>query len=293
MKKNLIALFLGVMACSLGSFAYAVKGEDLKELNRKVDEVVSHHQSQSEKVAKALNQMSEIKVEFQSIKGQLQSSQYLEKESTRVYQDLDMRVSAIEDKLDQIQLMMQEFVQLKKTSEPNAVGGDVSKVLSEEQKDFQNLLAVFNAKDYHNAASGWMGFLKKYPQSTYANKAQYWLAESFYYLEDFAKSIQEFQTFIEKNPQDPRAKEAFYKQGMGFLRLKRPEQARLFFQKVVSDYPKSAEAYKATSRLKQMDGIEQNASDPVSVPPVISTSSESAENTPQDPSAGAPVHTQP
>lgn len=283
MNKTLIGrhlILIGLIFSSSAVFAQ----KNIAELSQQLDQISSHQQQQNEKVARALNQLNEMKLEFQAIKGQLHSSQHLENESKHVYQDLDMRVTAIEDKLDQLSQMIQDSLRGS-----SATGSDVgAEVLTDEQKEFQKLLAVFNAKDYRNAASGWMGFLKKYPEGPYASKSQYWLAESFYYLEDFAKSIQEFQVFVEKYPQDKRVKEAFYKQGMGFFRLKRPEQAKLFFQKVVSDYPNSAEAYKATSRIKQLEGSQENVAPSLPAPSETLLPAKTSED-PVDPTVGAPV----
>jgi len=233
-----------------------------------------------------------MKTEFQSIKGQLDSSQYLNKESQSVYQDLDMRVSSLEDKIGQIQTMLKELkvaTSASSTTGPTASpkGAAVNPIakMSAEYDEFQGLLNMVNAQDYRNAASGFMGFIKKYPKSEYLGSAQFWLGESYYSMGDYAKSIAEYQSLVEKYPQHPRAKEAVYKQGLAFMRMKKYPEAKLFFQKVESSYPNSTEAFEAQARLHRIEELEGTNM-------ALGNSTESAPSKPP-PGPGEPVYNRP
>jgi len=227
--------------------------QTLAELQGKVDR-------NNQQVAEAINAMNEIRQDFRSVKGTLENSDYLRKESERVYLDLDQRVSGLEDRIGQLHNLLKDLsakLSAPSAAAPGAVPAAAT-VSAQEVSDFQSLLNLTNARDYRNAASGFMGFLKKYPKSELNGSAQYWIAESFYSMGDYAKSISEFQILATKYPQNPRAKEAVYKQGLSFQKLNKAGEAKLFYQKVISAYPGSAEAYLAQGRLTRLEEMEKN-----------------------------------
>ena len=222
----------------------------------------------NQEVAQAVNSMNEIRQEFRSIKGTLDSTDYLRKESERVYQDLDQRVSGLEDRIGQIHNLLKDLnTKLTPAAPGTAPAAAAPSASTQEVADFQSLLNLTNARDYRAAASGFMGFIRKYPQSNLNGSAQYWVAESFYSLGDYAKAISEFQVLATKYPQHPRVKEAVYKQGLAFQKLNKPAEAKLFYQKAISAYPGSAEAYLAQGRLTRMEEMEKNKTNVALSPP--------------------------
>lgn len=277
------AAFLGaaIVAFSPGTSHAA----SLAELNQKVDQLVATNQKNYQDVARAMNSLTEVQQEFRLIKGQLDSSQYIMKESDRVYQDLDQRVSSLEDKIGQLHNLLKD-INVKLSGTPPATGAapSASSVNPAELQEFQTLLNVANARDYRNAASGFMGFLRKYPKSEYAGSAQYWVAESFYSLGDYAKAISEFQTLSDKYPQNPRVKEGVYKQGVSFMKLNKNAEAKLFFQKVIATYPNSAEAFQAKGRLARLEELEQKS------PALALGGSSEPKAQPTPPATGEPVY---
>ncbi len=225
-----------------------VRAGSTQALRERVDELYTTSQKNNQDVATAINLLNQMKAEFVSIKGQLEAAGYLRKENEKVYQDLDMRVSALEDKIGQIHNMMKEL----KTTTPAPPAAKTAA----EYDEFQSLLNLVNAQDFRSAASGFMGFIQKYPQSAYAGSAQFWVADSFYSMGDYVKAIAEFQILTEKYPQHPRVREGIYKQGVAFSRLKKYPEAKLFFQKVMASYPNSAEAAQAKARLHRLESLE-------------------------------------
>ncbi|HCU24576.1 MAG TPA: tol-pal system protein YbgF [Deltaproteobacteria bacterium] len=271
-------IFISALTLLFVGSAHAAGSNELNELKQKVDQLVSTNQKNYSDVAQAMNSMNEIRQEFRQIKGQLDSSQYILKESDRVYQDLDQRVSALEDKIGQMHNLLRD-INLKLSSTSAAVKTPPGAALSKELEEYQALLNVVNARDYANAASGFLGFLKKYPGSENAGNAQYWVAESFYSMGDYVKAISEFQVLSEKYPSNLHVKEGLYKQGMAFVKLKKIPQAKLFFQKVMSSYPNSAEAYQAKGRLLRLEELEKPIPAVALSQPGISTAPESAPKT--------------
>jgi len=233
---------------------------DLKSLNQKVNNFIATNEKNNQDVAKAMNLLTQIQQEFQSIRGHVEASKVLQEGSDKVYQDLDVRVSALEDKINQMHQLLKEIRSASAASAPTspASGANVAQQ-SKEYDEFQGIVNLVNAEDFRGAASGFMGFIKKYPNSPYIGNAQYWLAESFYSMGDFTKAIAEFQTLVDKYPQSPRVKEAIFKQGSAFMRLKKYTEAKLFFQKVIASYSGTPEAVQSKARLLRIEELEQGA----------------------------------
>ncbi len=220
------------------------------DLEQRLSQVESYTQRNNQEMAKAVNLMEQTQRDFQSIKGQVEAANYLDKENNRVYEDLDRRVASLEDKVEQIHRLLSE---LKQGSTGGTAAGASGTPLTEgEMQEYQALLTIFNSRDYRAAASGFLGFVKKYPQGSEAGNAQFWAGESFYSMGDYVRAIKEYQRLVEAYPQNKRIPEAVYRQGLAFLRLQKNTEATLFFQKVLADYPNTPEAAQAQTQLHRL-----------------------------------------
>lgn len=233
--------------------APAARAQSNGSLGARVANLERIQEKNNQDLARAINLLAQIQREFQSIRGQVEAANYLTQESDRVYRDLDMRVSGLEDNLDQVRRLFKEIVTNQKAGAPTKIPAS-----NQEYEEYQGLLLLMNSRDYRAAASGFLGFLKKHPASPYAPNALFWAGESFYAMGDYARAIKEYQNLVDKYPQDERVKAAIYKQGMGFSRLNKNDQAKLFFQKVLAEYPNTAEAAKAQARLHYLSETEKN-----------------------------------
>jgi len=250
------------LAGSLGATqVWAQPRASSPNLQQQVEQLNLTTQRNFEELAKAMNTFTELKSEIQGVKGQLDSAKYLSKENDKVYQDLDTRVSALEDKIGQIHSMLKEMrvgAPDPAAVKPSAAAAATPALPNQEYEEFQGVLNLFNAQDFRGTASGMLGFLKKYPQSSLAGNAQFWVAESYYAMGDYVKSISEYQILSEKYPTHPRIREAIYKQGAAFQKLKKYPEAKLFYQKVIANYANTPEALKAQARLARMDTLDAN-----------------------------------
>ena len=107
-------------------------------------------------------------------------------------------------------------------------------------------------KNYSKALKQLKEFLGAYPKHKLADKAQYWLARSYYGTDDWERAVLEFNKVIKKYPKSDRLGPATYMQGLSFLRLGSEKEARVIFERVVDKFPDSKEAEEAAKRLKKM-----------------------------------------
>jgi len=95
-------------------------------------------------------------------------------------------------------------------------------------------------------------FKASYPNSKYADNAQYWLGEANYVSREYKKALQEFQQLISQYPESSKNPGAHLKIGYVYFELKNWSAAREALQKVITMYPDTTVAKKANERLQRM-----------------------------------------
>ena len=74
--------------------------------------------------------------------------------------------------------------------------------------------------------------------------------QSFFEKKDWKQSILSFQKYRDENPKGSKFPDATYKIGVSFQELGMKDEAKTFYDEVVSKFPKSEEARRAKIRLK-------------------------------------------
>ena len=121
------------------------------------------------------------------------------------------------------------------------------------KKDYDEAWKLLERKDYRAAISRFKEFIKKNPQSEYADNAQYWIGESHYALREFDQAILEFDAVRRKYPKGDKVPAALLKQGFAFAELGDKVDARLILQELTDRFPQSQEAVKAKQKLKSLE----------------------------------------
>ena len=121
------------------------------------------------------------------------------------------------------------------------------------KKDYDEAWKLLERKDYRAAISRFKEFIKKNPQSEYADNAQYWIGESHYALREFDQAILEFDVVRRKYPKGDKVPAALLKQGFAFAELGDKVDARLILQELTDRFPQSEEAVKAKQKLKSLE----------------------------------------
>ena len=105
---------------------------------------------------------------------------------------------------------------------------------------------------YADAASQFLTFVGQYPNSEYADNAQYWLGESYYVTRNYDIALEAFQGLLSKYPDSPKVADGLLKIGYTHYELKQWDQARSALIQVQEQYPDTTLARLAGSRLRSM-----------------------------------------
>lgn len=143
---------------------------------------------------------------------------------------------------------------LPTTPEVGSEGGAELTSLNLETEDyiFNQGYNELSEGDYSGSREQFKLFLSKYPDSSKASDATYWIAESYYRQGEFEEAILEYQKFIDSYPKDERVPLSYLKQGLSLIEIGREEEAKLFFQTLIDKYPQSEEASTAKEKIREL-----------------------------------------
>ncbi len=134
-----------------------------------------------------------------------------------------------------------------KTVRPAVVAGD-----SDGQAAYTKAFALLKEGQYEQSIALFEAFKTNYPNSKYADNAQYWLGEANYVSRDYKKALKEFQQLIAQYPDSSKNSGARLKIGYVYFELKNWSAATEALQQVISLYPGTTVAKKANERLQRM-----------------------------------------
>lgn len=107
---------------------------------------------------------------------------------------------------------------------------------------YDRVMDEFKHRDYTAAMAGFQLFLELHGQSALAANAQYWIGECQYRMRRYRDAVKSFYDVVSNYPLSPKLAAATLKLGQTYDKLGDLEKARLMFDRVVEQYPDSAEA---------------------------------------------------
>ncbi len=139
---------------------------------------------------------------------------------------------------------------LAKTSD-----GSPHMVETRARERYEGILTIFKEGDLDGARQGFVEFLAKYPTTTRAPNAQYWLGECYYGKKQYQLAIEAYTRVETEYPQSGKVPAALLKKGYAYLALNDRERGAVVLERVVGSYPGGPEAAKASDRLSRLKGV--------------------------------------
>ena len=120
------------------------------------------------------------------------------------------------------------------------------------QDSYSKAFALLKEGRYEQSIQAFENFKVAYPDSKYADNAQYWLGEANYVSRDYKKALAAFQQLVAQYPESSKNSGARLKIGYVYFELKNWSAARDALQQVVTLYPDTTVAKKANERMQRM-----------------------------------------
>ncbi len=118
------------------------------------------------------------------------------------------------------------------------------------QADYQKAFNLLKQANYDQAVKAFNEYLEKYPDSEYADNAQYWLGETFYVTGKYDNAINAYQTLIDNYPESRKVAHGMLKLGFSYQELGNLPEAKKRLEELKTRYPGSTAARLADERLR-------------------------------------------
>jgi tol-pal system protein YbgF len=129
------------------------------------------------------------------------------------------------------------------------IDGKTAQVDPNEQRTYEAAMQTFKAGDYKAAGAALQEFVQRYPGSSYASNAQYWLGNAYYAQRDYKNAIAAQEAVVSNYGTSNKAPDAMLNIASNYIELKDSKKAKKILQQLVSKYPGTSAAATAKDRL--------------------------------------------
>ncbi len=205
-----------------------------KALQQKDAELTARLDTAQRSQLEMANQNEVMRQEIAKLRGQVEALANevatQQKRNRELYTDLDARL---------------------KKFEPSSVtiDGKTATVDRTEQSAYDTALAQFRSGDFRGSIGSFQQFLARFPSSSYAPAAQYFVGSAYFALKDYKASIAANQVIVDRYKDSPRAPEALLSIADSQLQLADKRAANKTLTRVIKEYPDSEAAVLAKERL--------------------------------------------
>ncbi|AQS35717.1 tol-pal system protein YbgF [Shewanella psychrophila] len=142
--------------------------------------------------------------------------------------------------------------QMPVVTAPQASSSSSSSTLGETASYEHAVNLVLKQRKYDEAIPAFRGFIKQYPDSTYAANANYWLGQLLYNKSDFEPAKQAFDTVVNRFKDSNKRADSLVKLGMIAEKGGKASSAKAYYQQVIKEYANSAAARLAQQQLSAL-----------------------------------------
>lgn len=268
MNIRTLTLVCGVSAGLLSTQAWALFGNNNNKLEQRIARLEQMQQQGSQ--GDLVMQLERLQQEIQQLRGELEIQGHaldaMKRRQNDLYQDVDQRLNALGGNAGQAGAAAQPAgaPPLQINSRPmqnSAMGIDASAPMTappaqtadpHQEAAYQASFDQLKKGEYQNAAKSFKSFLSAYPRGAYADKAQYWLGESYYVMQNYKDSLAEYGKLVKNYPYSGKIPDALLKMSYIHYEGKNWGKARSLLSKITKEHQGSTAAVQATKRLDMM-----------------------------------------
>ena len=265
-SRNHIFLLYCILGALCGCATPAVQS-DISMLDKKVSQQKRDMQTVRQKQADLDERIDALQTELQRLRGGMEESKhYAQKASDDVLalrEELATHIKKHDEDVNQLRAAVGMSVTAPKDPtvlQPQPPGvqpatvappGDLVKVtgVPDPEELYNSAYSRLNQGDLQGARTEFKKFLELFPQTEYSDNAQFWVGECFYRDKKYEEAILEFEEVVKKFPQGNKVPDALLKQAFSFIAINDTNTAKQLLQKIITQYPASAQADLAKAKL--------------------------------------------
>lgn len=242
------AASLALLGLAGGAQAQIFGGDDqarqaILDLRQRFDQAVTAQNRLVEENTNLRRSMLELQQQQETLRAELAQAHGQQEELAREVSELRNRVEALQTLDDRLQ-------RLESGGAPT--DGEAAAASGDEQRDYEAALSVFRTGDYAAAQSRFASFVKRYPSSSLAPAALFWLGNAQYATRNYKEAITNFRSLLAAAPNHSRAPEALLSIANCQIELKETSAARATLESLAKTYPQSEAAQAGRERLASL-----------------------------------------
>lgn len=251
------AWFVAVPA-QAGLFDDKEARDAISRQQQQIDDLAAGRKALEERIAKLeaslltlLNQNEQMTIELSKLRGQLEvSSNGLDNAAKRqkdMYVDLDTRLRRMEEGAGAAPGTGPVAAATEPPPQRVALSGAPPDAA--ETNAYEAAQTIRRSGNFTGAIVAFQNFLSKYPTSSLAPRAQYWIGDSYFNLKDYKLAAASQQKLLAQYPESSSVPDALLNLASAQVELGDAAAARKQLEQLVGKYPTSDAAEKARKRL--------------------------------------------
>lgn len=274
MRTAAVALVLcaGLFAAgpaSAGLFDDEIARKQIAEQQKRVDELRQQSDGMAGRLAKIeedakaqpvlslVAEIEKLREEIRNLRGQVETLgnniEGVSKRQRDMYVDLDQRLRRFEQPgaaaAPAAGAAAPAGAAVVAEAPKPAASGNVS---AEENETYERAQGQRRIGNYQGAITAFQAFIAKYPKSTLAPRAQYWIGDSYFNLRDFKNAITSQQKLLSAYPDSSSVPDGLLNMASAQLEAGDNAAARKTMDGLIARYPSSEAAEKARRRVANL-----------------------------------------
>jgi tol-pal system protein YbgF len=245
------SLRIAIVLAALGAGTAQAGMFDDEEARRQIKDLSVKSEARFDQQGRAqldlANQLARQAEEIARLRGQIETLSYeletAKKRQQDFYLDLDTRLRKFESGAP--------AAAVDPAGGANSAPATAAADPARESREYEAALNQFKEKKYKEAATGFAAFVQKYPDSTLAPGAQFWLGNAWYAQRDCKRAIDAQSVVTTRYADSPKAADAWLAIASCQQEMGNPTGARRSLETLVAKYPQSPAAGEAQQRLKK------------------------------------------
>jgi len=221
------------------------------ELRQRFDTAVGAQNRLVEDNAQLRRSVLDLQQQIQALKDDLARSRGQQEQLTRDVERQRAQRDALQALDDRVKKLETDAAS-KAAASPDGGNGGAMGADGNDKQDYDAALAVFRSGDFNAAQTSFASFIKRYPRSSYAPSALFWLGNAQYATRNYKEAITNFRSLLTAAPNHAKAPEALLSIANCQIELKDTRAARATLETLTKNYPQSEAAQAGRERLARL-----------------------------------------
>lgn len=237
----LLCALLACLPARAGLFADEESRKQVKQLETRIVKLEENDKLHTQNIFDLQSQLEQMSNELRKLRGENEDLRHsledAEKRQKDFYVDLDNRLRRFES----------SGTQPGAAAVPAAPIDPVA-----ENHDYDAAYALLKGNKHQASVTAFQDFLKKYPDSTLAPNAYFWMGVAYYGVKDYKNAVNSYLAAADKFPASTKAPSALLGAAICYQEMNDKTAAKKTLQKLIKNYPDNEIIPRAKSRLEKL-----------------------------------------